>query len=188
MSRPISRLRRISVRQLALLVGVGGLLGLASCATGEYKFRTTIATGEKIEIPLQNGGPAPAKEGPIQVQLAMFLPATENGQKGLRYQFALTDRSPTPPRSIRVEDVTDDHTVLLAEDLQPHLNEGRWMQRSAFIPGTDPSLGWLQYVDDAMRVFRFTVETGDGRTVTLYQGWSVPGWAKPRIRPSIGMP
>lgn len=188
MAYPTFRSRIVWARRAVLLAGAGGLLALASCATGEYKFRTTISTGEKIEIPLQNGGPAPAKEGPIQVELALFLPATEKDQKGIRYQFALTDRSPTPPRSIRVEDVTDDHTVLLVEDRQPQLKDGRWLQRSAFIPGTDPSLSWLQYVDDAMRVFRFTVETADGRQVVLYQGWSIPGWAKTRIRPSIGMP
>lgn len=165
-----------------------GALAWSGCATGDYAFVTRISTGEKIQIPLAHGAPLHAKKGTIEVVYAAMIPGLLPEKKEMVYLFAFNETSGRPPRSVRVEDVSDDAPVLLVEDLKPELRDKtNWRGKSASVPSSDPSLIWFTYLDDTMRVFRFTIVNADGETVVLNQGWYVPGWIKPGIRRSIGM-
>lgn len=177
-----------------VILGAGIMLlglGWTGCASGgAYEYVKIISTGEKLRLPLEKGGPAPAKQGTISVLYAGFIPGPDPANKGLLYRFVLEEKNGVAFRSVRVDDVSDESAVLLVEDDQPKLDptKQQWVGTSRVFKGDEPSLVWLTYVDDSMRVYRFTIVTGDGRTVVMYQGQMAPGWLKPRLRPLIGMP
>lgn len=161
-------------------------LATAGCATGDYAYVTTVATGERIHIPLERGTPVPARKGDITIAFAALVP-TVSANKELGYFFGLEDKNPTPPKSIRVEDISDEHPVLMGEDLDPKLTNHRWSLKSRMFKGAEPEMLWIANVDNSMRVFRFTITAQDGTTTVLDQGWMVPGWAKAPMRQALGL-
>jgi len=157
------------------------------CATGEYAYVTTISTGERIQIPLVNGAPLPAKKGNLTVMHAGLVPNPNPDDKKLKYLFHLEDKSLVPPKAVVVEDVTDDHAILMVEDLAPKFTEARWTGASPLYGGEDPAMAWVGPLGDSTRVFRFTVTAADGSKTTLDQAWIVPSWAKVGMRKALGI-
>jgi hypothetical protein len=172
-----------------MLIGLGlvCMIGLTGCATGDYAYVKTIATGERIQIPLEKGSPALARKGTVGILHAGLVPNTAPDQKELYYLFILDDKSPTAPRSVKVEDVTEDNVVLMVDDQKPEFVSQRWSGKSRMFDGNDPHLVWITQLGDTMRVFRFTVTAADGSTTVLDQGWMVPAWAKVPMRRALGL-
>lgn len=171
-----------SARACALVLA----LSAAGCATGDYAYVTTVATGERIHIPLERGTPITARKGNITIAFSSLIPTASNSQE-LAYLFGLEDKDPSPPKSIRVEDISDEHPMLMVEDLDPKLTNHRWSMKSRMFKGTEPELLWVANVDNSMRVFRFTITAQDGTTTVLDQGWMVPGWVKAGMRHALGL-
>ncbi|MEO7599016.1 MAG: hypothetical protein ABIV50_08795 [Opitutus sp.] len=162
------------------------LVGLG-CATGDYAYVTTTASGERIQIPLKGGSPERAKKGNLTVMHAALIPSPTRDKKELLYLFGLQDSSAVPPSEIRVEDVTEDHAILMVEEKNPKFSKNLWSSTSKLFSGTDPEMNWVSHLDNSMRVFRFTVTGADGTKTVLNQGWMVPGWAKVPMRTALGM-
>jgi hypothetical protein len=161
---------------------------LAGCAGGgAYVYQTTTAYGEKLRIPLERGAPARAQEGTVSVRAAQLLPPTEATKKEVTYYFEFMDSSGVAPQSVKVEDVTDEKPMLIIEDKHPKLLNNRWIGRSEPLDGASPLLGWVSYIDDSMRVYRFRIVTAEGKELILNQGWSVPAWFKAAMRKTLGM-
>ena len=169
----------------ALGVMVSALL--AGCATGDYAYVTTISSGERIQIPLVKGVPVPAKKGNITIKFAGLVPNPNPEDKHLKYIFDLEDTSPTPAKSIVVEDVSDEQAIPMVEDLAPKYVDHRWVKFSEPLTKDDPALGWVVYLSNSTRVFQFTVTAADGSKTVLHQAWIVPNWAKVGMRQALGM-
>jgi hypothetical protein len=182
LATPRALLARSKWTVLAVVLCCGG------CATGDYAYVTRISSGEKIQIPLARGTPLRPKQGTIEIMYAGMRPNMVPQNKQMIYFFGFLEKSGKPPRSIRVEDVSDEKAVLMVEDLNPVLKDKiKWGMESKPIPAGDPLLQWVTYVDDAMRVFQFTIIDSEGKKIVLNQGWYVPAWAKPAVRHAIGM-
>jgi hypothetical protein len=167
---------------------VGAAALLAGCSsTGDYVYQTRTAYGEKLRIPLERGAPLPAQEGTILVRAARLLPLGDGSTKKVFYYFEFVDSSGATPRSVRVEDVTDETPMFIVEDKNPKLLDNHWVGRSEQLDAASPLLGWVSYIDDSMRVYRFTVVTADGKELILNQAWSVPAWFKAAMRKTLGM-
>jgi len=180
--------RNGSLRNLsraAAAIFIVGVLG--GCGTGEFTYVTKISTGKRLEFPLVKGVPAHAKEGSVEVLVAGLRPTGTAQNRGAVYQFAFVDKSGAVPKAVRVDDVSDETAMMLAEDLAPKLVEHRWLGQSRQFTGDDAALHWLTYVDDSFRVYRFTITEADGRQIVLYQPWMVPHWAKASMRIGLGM-
>ena len=179
---PQVRISRFCVIGWCALFAIAG-----GCATGDYAFVTTIASGQRIQIPLKNGSPERAKKGNVTIMHAGLVPSGTPETKALNYLFGLEDRSPKPPTEVRVEDVTEDHAVLMVEDKNPTLKQNFWSATSKLYSGSDPEMEWISHLDNSMRVFRFTITSADGTKTVLDQGWMVPGWAKVPMRTALGL-
>ena len=182
-------LRQSSTRFTRRSIGVFGVLSvlLVGCATGDYAYVTTISTGERIQIPLINGAPAPAQKGTITIKFAGLVPNPNPEEKHLKYIFDLEDTSPTPAKSIVVEDVSDERALPMVEDLSPKYVNQRWHGFSKPFTKDDEALGWIVHLSNTTRVFQFTVTAADGSKTVLHQAWIVPNWAKVGMRQALGM-
>lgn len=178
-------LSRLRARQSLFLAAV---LAWSGCATGDYAYMSRISSGERIQIMLVNGNPQRAQQGTIEVRYAGMRPGLTPANKQMIYFFTVLEKSGKAPRSVRVEDVSDEKPVLLVEDLHPELkDQNKWVSESKPVSVTDPAMHWLTYVDDVMRVFQFTIVDSEGKTIVLNQGWFVPGWVKHSVRQMVGM-
>ena len=183
-------LRQLATRLSGRAIGVFGVAVsalLVGCATGDYAYVTTISTGERIQIPLVRGAPVPAQKGNITIKFAGLVPNSTPEDKRLKYIFDLEDTSPTPAKSIVVEDVSDDRAIPMVEDLSPTYVKQRWVGFSKPLTKDDPALGWMVHLSNTTRVFQFTVTAADGSKTVLNQAWIVPNWAKVGMRQALGM-
>lgn len=183
--RSLNRTRRvITISAAALSAG-----WVAGCATGDYAYVTTIATGERIQIPLQKGSPVLASKGDVTIRHAALVPRPnqDTEQKQLQYLFAFHYKGSVPLKSVFVEDVTDDHPIKMVEDSSPALVEQRWTATSRMFGPDEDALSWVAHLDNSMRVYRFTITRADGSKIVLDQGWLVPGWAKTVMRRALGL-
>lgn len=160
---------------------------VVGCATGDYAYVKTISTGERLQIPLKRGAPIMATKDDITVRHAGLIPSPKFEDKQLMYLFDLEDKNPVPAKAIRVEDVTDEKTILMVEDLNPKFEKQRWFTTSRKYSGDDPEMVWISQLGDTMRVFRFTVTKADGSKIVLNQGWMVPAWTKTPMRQALGL-
>lgn len=173
-------------RSCQVVVCAGALWLVAGCATGSYAYVKRTSTGQRVEMPLKNGAPVNAKQGSIEVLQAGMLPSRDPTKAEAVYVFAYQDTQNVTPKSVRVEDVSGETTVLLVDDQSPKLTNKLWTGASRGFQTKDPEVEWLGHLDSDMRVYQITIEQADGRKLILHQGWSVPGWMKPMIRQAMG--
>lgn len=149
----------------------------------DYKYVTTIAGGQRIEVPITSAGPEHAHAGGLTVTTAQFFVNPRDPRVFLA--FAFRNESGQALRSVRVEDVADAAPVLVVEDLAPKMAGGEWRGLTPALTSFGPPIEWIRYLDASNRVYRFTVTLADGRTVVLNQLAVFPGWMKAGVRNSL---
>ena len=180
--RGVSMFGRARVWMLAALAAMAG-----GCATGEYTYVKTTSYGDKLHIPLERGMPIKAEKDGVKIDAAVLMPSRDTTKKEAFYVFGFTDQSGVEPKSVKVEDVSDEEPITIVEDLAPKYTPGNhWSNTPRMMTGDDPVIGWTRYVGDAFRVFRFTITKPDGREIILHQGMSVPAWMKLSMRRALG--
>jgi hypothetical protein len=163
----------------ALLAGLGGC---AAGASGDFVALVPIVGGEKIRVPFK---PAPlAKNAEMELLLATF--DVQREAQTLTYRFELKLLHPLALKSVTVENVAGDEAVLLVKDESPVLNEQRWRGASAPVRQGDSRIAWLQTVENSILVYRFTLETAEGRRIVLLQPSPMPALLKPPLRQALG--
>ena len=172
-------------RGASWLVLACGVVLAGGCVSKEFSYVTTVAGGEQMKFTFANGGPAHAKSDGFEVLDAVIRP--EYDAKKVFYGFRFSDAAGGKTlQSVRIEDVTETVPVLLVEDTQPKVVNRIWAASSPLFAADDPSLKWVTYVSDSVRVYRFTLTLNDGRKVILHQPSMVPGWIKMSIRGMFG--
>lgn len=154
---------------------------------GDYVYQTTTAYGERLRFPLENGVPPPARAGTITIQTARLVPEKDPQAKQVFYYFEYVDSSGVAPKSVTVEDVTDEKPLPIIDDQEPKIVYGHWLDRTPPLDAASPLLGWVRYLDSSVRIYRFTIVKADGEKVILNQAWSVPAWFKAGMRKTLGM-
>jgi len=164
-------------RGLASLI----LLALAGCTgVADFNYITTVSGGERIEVPITRGMPAPGRADGLTVTTAMFFVHPAGRKPSLAFEF-VSDR-PREIKSVRIEDVSESVPVLVLEDPEAKLTGQRWRGITAPFTSVTPPVEWLAYLDDTNRVYRFTVIDADGRRIVMHQLARFPGWMKGGIR------
>lgn len=172
-------------RGLSWLLLAGMLWGLIGCATKEFSYVTTVSGGEQMKFTFAGGGPVHAKSDGFEVLDAAIQP--EFDAKKVFYGFRVLDAAGGKTlQSVKVEDVSEAVPVLLVEEAQPKVVAGVWGAKSRQFTADEASLKWVTYVNDSVRIYRFTLTLTDGRKVVLHQPSMVPGWVKMTIRGMFG--
>jgi hypothetical protein len=166
--------------RLARLSGLSLVLILAGCA-GDIALRTTISGGRQVVLPLKGGMIAHTVEGDLESDASFDL---DKVAKTFSFRFELAEKNGRVPRRIRVEDVSENAPVLLLDDPAPRFAETtrRWQGVVGPLAPTDQRIAWISTRDDTTRVYRFTVETADGRTVEMLQGTLFHNYIKTALR------
>jgi len=187
------------------------MAGCLTTGTGGLSKNATISGGEQVRIDFDNHGVVHAEDDDIRIETAVLKPeitvranvtrvSPDDGNRIARemdldgdgadfegkkvwYQFTFRVKHEhvQTPRSVKVEDVTDDAPVVWVTDEHPTLNaNGVWLAR---IGPMDPDrMPWLNEIKSSLRVYRFTIVTSDGRTHILYEGASYPARVKKFFR------
>lgn len=168
--------------RLILLLAV--LLGMAGCATSEYKYTTTISTGERLSFRLMNGRVEDAVADGIEARTPVVLPNPE--QKKVKFVFGVAAKPGDSLRRVVVEDVTDETPVLLVEDEKPELKDQIWSGGTDWLDLDDTAAHWISYLGESFRVYRITVTKSNGQSVVLHEGSVTPAFAKGFLRRMMG--
>ncbi len=157
-------------------------LALAGCVgSGTYAILVPIAGGEKLRVPLR---PPPASNDAIQITTAGLEPSPE--PEAVIYWFGFKLLKPLEIRRVTVHDVAGDRAILLVDDSAPRVVGAEWKGASPVLRGEDERLAWVYQLDNTIRVYRFRIETGDGRTLVLQQPSIVNSGAKRLMRAKLG--
>lgn len=166
------------------VIGLAAIVGLAGCAT-ELTYNATLSDGQRMTFRLVNGLLQHGKSGGLETGPVLIEPNMADHK--IYYKLRLFDRSGgPPPRSIRVEDVSEEAAHVLVEDAKPEIKGQEWTGVSAQFAFADPELKWVGYLDESFRVFRFTVVRADGTTVVLHEPLMVPAFFKTMLRHALG--
>jgi len=168
---------------LALLALLSGCL---APGMGGLTMNATISGGQTVRIDFDGHGVVHAEDDDVHIDSAAIEPDFK--AKKIYYHFTFREKHEHVhvPRSVVVDDVTDDNPVNWVDDKHPKLDaKGEW---EAKLGPMDPDrIPWLIEIESQIRVYRFTIVTSDGRTLVLYEGASYPALIKKYFREQLGI-
>ena len=133
----------------------------------------------------RNRAPVHAEDDVAKVVDAVLQ--TSPATKQARYFTGVIVKDGRAPRSIKVEDVTDDQPVTFVEDAQPRLEGREWKCSSDLFSPDKDAVAWLLQDEDTIRIYRFTIVTAEGRADVLYEAHSYPMAEKASMRQQLGL-
>lgn len=176
-------LRSSRFTQFVVLMALVGF-GAAGCATSEYRYSKVVSGGERLTFRMVKGRMDDMKVDEFEGRSPIILP--DKDQKKISYAFGIHVASSTPPKHVRVEDVSDEQPILLLDDANPQLVKAYWRGQSAWYGVDAPEINWVTFLGESVRVYRFTITAADGRTVVLHQAMVVPAFQKAMMRALLG--
>jgi hypothetical protein len=145
---------------------------LLGCATGvmpgpaEMPLKFQIAGGGTADVTFNNNGPVHPENDDIKIEKTLLGSGLKPGQ--CAYKFSLVVKGRETLRKVIVDDVSDEAPVKLAEDGKPATVDGHWKRLSEDFEPSPVSLRWLFELGNCFRIYRFTIEMGDGRKLVMY--------------------
>ncbi|PTX90935.1 hypothetical protein [Opitutus sp. ER46] len=168
---------------LAFLLSLAAFL--SGCQTGEILAVVPISDGGKINVPLTSKGPPQGEGGGYRVELAMVFPGKENRQAYYQFGMSATAKAPALQR-LRIEDISDEKPALLLDEANPKFEKNSWMGKTDIIAAEDRRMAWLFQITSSMRVYRFTLTTTAGETITFNHVSIYPPMIKESMRAKWG--
>jgi len=135
-------------------------------------------------VDLGRGGVVGGENKDVKIGTAGFLTNTQQ-RKGV-YVFGIEFKNAATPRSVKIDDVTDDRVLPMVDDSDAKVAGRIWRWTCPPIALDDAMLKWIREIDDSFRVYRILIILGDGRQVKLYHAVFYPAFAKERIRKELG--
>jgi hypothetical protein len=158
---------------------------LAAFAQATETIDIRIAGGQKILAKISAGGPMPAEDARIKIEVAGMIVGPhprESNDPHLFWSFAFRNKTGQNVVSVTVADVTHDPITTLVSDDQPKLQNTSWIGRGDPIAVTKEALPWVYDSRATMKVFRFTVRYADDQESVVHQLAMYPVGAKQAIR------
>lgn len=163
---------------------LAGLLGGCAGGGGDVFAVVPVVGGEKLRVPLSQQIPS-ARTAEVEVAGVRFEPHPQKDALALRCE--LKRLKPITLSRITVEDVAGEQPVLLIDDRAPHLEGNVWKSAAGPLGKDDAKIAWLVSLENTIRVYRFTVETAEGRKIVLHQPAFFPGFLKEQMRQTLGL-
>jgi hypothetical protein len=164
-----------------------GLVMLAGCGSGSSNVQTPAAGGGTVDVRRSGGKIAPAENDRYAVTTAELGAIILDGQRYLRWSFAVRVKQPIQLRSVRVEDVTSAPPMAYIADQAPQVNGGVWTGYSGAIEPNAAAVPWLYDKATSTRVFRVTITDLNNQVSVLNQGVSYSPSAKKELLRSYGL-
>jgi len=153
------------------------LVIFAGCATSQApSVRIRTSSGEKITVDMSRGGAVGPESKDLKITAAMFE-INPKIKKGL-YVFGIDFKTEAMPRSIKVEDVSDEKARTLVDESNLKIEKRAWRFACQPMGLEEKTLRWVHEIDESFRVYRFTVTYDDGRLVEQYHATFYPSFAK----------
>jgi hypothetical protein len=172
---------------IPVVVTLALLSGCVAPGMGGVSMTPTIAGGQKVRIDFDNHGSiVDGEDEDVRIVSGLLVPHLKEKNFTYLFSFQAKHGHVQAPRSVQVDDVTDDVALSLVDDQHPALNKtGIW---TTSIGPVDPDkVPWLLEIENSVRIFRFTIVTADGRTLVLYQAASYPAAIKKYFREQLGI-
>jgi hypothetical protein len=182
-------MRTGAVKRLALPL-LGLLAGCTMPQYGTYTHQVDVAGGETVNIAFAGGRPVPAENDDFRVGVA----GLKLVGRDVYLVFSLYSKNGTLPRRVTVEDVAgtspeqfvdDRNPKFIIDPRKPGASSRTWAWQMGPLVRTQWRPPWFHDPDVSVRVYRFTVVTGDGRQVVLDQGTNYPAQVKEFILKSL---
>lgn len=163
---------RIGVVTIALSILQGCSLDQATGRPpSELAVRLPIAGGGSVTIPFTRNGAVHSEDEEYRIDKATLQvnPVTRQWV----YDFALSPKTKTPLHRVRIDDVTDNTSVCLVDDLVDAAL-AHWQKRSTPFALSSDTTAWLYNQDNTIRIYRFTIEDTNGHSSVLYEAFAYP--------------
>lgn len=161
-------------------------LFLGACASQEVIKVVSVAGGGTERIVMGMGGPKPADDDKITVELSNVLPIQQTRQ--FSHTFIIRPKIKTPITRVQVWEITEDPAYLVMDEKEPKMTQdGYWTGFSASITAKDPSLAWVNHQSVTMLVYRIKVTFADGSSSTVPSACIVTFPVKAMIKQQLGL-
>jgi len=174
---------------VCLLSGCASSPASAPQHTGEMPF--PIAGGKILRLPVADGGPLPAENDQIKIQVAGFItgPSTSNPAiPALTWTFGFKTKTDQKIEQVMVEEVgAGDAAKLMLVDDNPSLEQGAWTGKSEATQADRQSAPWLYSSKPSVFVFKFSIKVQGMPVQILYQPSWFPAAAKQAMVAGYGV-
>ena len=144
---------------------------------GSLSLQIPIAGSQTVQVEFSKGNPVNAENDDFRVEKANLILDAKAKQGRYLFELVQKNRSERPGR-IKVEDVTDDTAVTLADERHPILREARWRWEGEMMTFDPTNAKWLFELENSLRIYRFTIATAGGNEAVLYEAASYPANVK----------
>lgn len=156
---------------------------LGGCTTGSYWVNIPVSGGDTVPLEVIPGGVRSAESEDFKIDAAVMQ--YDPKVKSATYILAFQVKRGGVPKSVKVEDISDDTPVTLCQTDHVTLSKDLWKFRTApFVPDQQ-NAKWVFQIENTIRVCRFTIVTSDGRTEVLNQGCNYYPLIKDLIRQDL---
>ncbi|MCA2997245.1 MAG: hypothetical protein ING75_01455 [Rhodocyclaceae bacterium] len=154
-------------------------------------FPYRLAGGEVKHLPVTDGGPLPAEDDSIKIQVSGLIGSrASEGQRApqLAWVFGFTANMPLEIARVKIEQVFPSEVAISVVD---HVEEAPlkkvrdWSKRAAAGDMTAEANPWFFKAQGSVFVFRFTIIPQSGKPIVLLQPTWISAPAKEALRKSL---
>ena len=178
------------MRSVRLCLPAVFLVLLGGCSVApDVSVRVTIADGQVIEVPLTTMPPPPT-DGIVTIENFQFAPFDmgKDKPKAITFTYVVRLADGSKPANLLVEDFTEQPVLPILQDPKPLLVREHFVGGASrpFAP-QDEHVKWILNLDNAVRIYRFTVKLADGSTHVLLKPVFVPAQMKSFLWTQLGV-
>lgn len=141
-----------------------------------------IAGGKILMLPVTDGGPIPAQNDKIKIQVAGFHVGPRKDNKKipeLTWVFGFTSKNDQKIKKVSIEEIaSDDPTIQPIHDDTPQLKDNDWSASTESIEVNSRTLPWLYSSKPSIFVFKFAIAMEGEPEIVLYQ----PTWFPAKVK------
>ncbi len=161
------------------------LAGCVAPGMGGVSVNVPTAGGATTRVEFDSKGVVHASNRDVAIEGVTLLP--DGKAKTVRYGMSFRAERPLQLRRVTVEDISDDVPATLLVDEHPVIDaQHRWKRLAPPFAPDENNLRFLFQLENSVRIYRFTIETADGRTIILEDGANFPAMAKRYFRFTFG--
>jgi hypothetical protein len=174
-----------SIMSRTKLLFLAVCIGLTGCVSEGPTVKIPIAGGERLLVDLSRHGVVGEEDKDVKVIMAELRPNAK--EKKALYSMVLEFKTSPRPRSVKIEDVSENPSSVMIDDANPKVNGKLWFWASAPKTADAPELQWIKEIDESFRVYRISVALDNGRQVSFYHVVFYTPMLKWMIRKGLGL-